>query len=101
MQDPREYLPFLQNLQETSQLRKQYSIDNHLGRYAKALEHLHALGDFEELKVYVEKHELYKTALTLYRYEEDALKGIMRLYADFLHSHSSFKEAGIGKYSSI
>ncbi|KAI9796377.1 MAG: hypothetical protein M1835_004230 [Candelina submexicana] len=93
--DPREYLPFLRNLQEMSHLRKQYTIDNHLGRYAKALGHLHALKDFDELKAYVEKHELYKDALGLYRYEDDSLKAIMRLYADFLQSHSSFKEAGI------
>ncbi|KAI9715988.1 MAG: hypothetical protein M1812_005622 [Candelaria pacifica] len=93
--DPREYLPFLQNLQEMSLLRRKYSIDNHLSRYAKALEHMHALGDFDELKAYVEKHELYKIALSLYRYEEARLVEIVRLYADFLQSHSNFKEAGI------
>lgn len=78
-------------------LRRQYTIDDDLGRYAKALLHLHSLGAFDELKIYVERHELYTAALDLYRYEPDRLKAIMRSYADFLSSRSRFKEAGIGQ----
>lgn len=93
--DPREYLPFLQNLQGMTPLRRQYSIDNHLGRFGKALKHLHSLNVFEEAKSYVLKHDLYVEALELYRYQEDHLAEIMRLYADHLHQISNFNEAGI------
>lgn len=77
-------------------LRRQYSIDHHLGRFGKALKHLHDLNVFEEVKNYVLKHDLYMEALELYRYQADHLAEIMRLYADHLHQSSNFKEAGTG-----
>ena len=77
-------------------LRRQYSIDNHLGRFKKAMKHLYDLDVFEEVKNYVLKHELYVEALELYRYQVDHLAQIMRLYAEHLHQISNFKEAGIG-----
>ncbi|KAI9664533.1 MAG: hypothetical protein M1821_005979 [Bathelium mastoideum] len=93
--DPREYLPYLQGLQEQSELRRKFIIDNDLGRWTKALKHLHALGAFGELTAYTEKHELYSQALQLYRYDSNHFNSLMRLYADFLSSHNHFKEAGI------
>ena len=95
--DPREYLPFLQNLQDMLDLRRRYSIDDYLGRYAKALAHLYALKAFQELKDYTVKHSLYVEALRLYRYDEENYKSIMRLYADHLHKASRYKEAGTGE----
>jgi len=94
--DPKEYLPFLQNLQREPLLRRQYSIDNHLGRHQKALRHLCELGAFDEVKTYTVKHSLYPEAQNFYRYQEDQLKQIMRLYADYLQQDGNFKEAGIG-----
>lgn len=78
-------------------LRRQYSVDNHLGRYRKALNHLHEMNAFDEVKVYTEKHSLFAEALNLYRYQEDHLTELMRMYADYLHKIGNFKEAGIGK----
>ncbi|KAA6410390.1 MAG: elongator complex 1 [Lasallia pustulata] len=93
--DPREYLPFLQSLQESTTLRSQYTIDNHLGRYKKALQHLYELGVFDEMTLYTQKHSLYVQALDLYRYQEDSLRVILRLYAEYLQRESKNKEAGI------
>ncbi len=93
--DPKEYLPFLRNLQGMSVLRRQYSIDNYLGRFKKALRHLCDLGAFDEIKDYTIKHGLYPEALNFYRYQEDKLRDIMRLYADFLQQNGKFKEAGV------
>ncbi|KZF25746.1 IkappaB kinase complex, IKAP component [Xylona heveae TC161] len=93
--DPREYLPFLQKHQEMSDLRRKFSIDNHLGRHTKALLHLRELKAFDEFTAYTVKYELYKDALSLCRYDEKDLSQIMRLYADFLSNNSKFKEAGI------
>lgn len=78
-------------------LRRQYFIDNYLGRFRKALNHLYNLNDFDEIKSFTVKHSLYADALSLYRYQEDHLSDIMRLYADHLQTISSFKEAGIGE----
>jgi len=93
--DPREYLPFMQNLQQLSKLRRQFTIDDHLGRHSKALTHLHQLNAFEELTAYTQKHILYKDVISLYRYDETHLKAIMELYANHLDSTSNFREAGI------
>lgn len=77
-------------------LRRQYFIDNYLGRFGKALKHLYDLNVFEEVKIYVPKHDLYGEALELYRYQVERVAEIARLYADHLHQSSNFKEAGIG-----
>jgi elongator complex protein 1 len=95
--DPREYLPFLQKLQEMAILRRHFSIDDYLGRHSKALSHLYELSkdDHSELEAYLVKHALYKDALTLYRYQPSRLDSIMSLYASYLESHSQFHEAAI------
>ncbi|OJD18861.1 hypothetical protein AJ78_01116 [Emergomyces pasteurianus Ep9510] len=93
--DPREYLPFLQKLQEMPELRRQYEIDNHLGRVRKALKSLHALHAYDELKLYAIKHTLYSDALELYKYQPELLRDMSQLYADYLYDQSNYKEAAI------
>ncbi|KEY76028.1 killer toxin sensitivity protein IKI3 [Aspergillus fumigatus] len=98
--DPREYLPFLRKLQQLPEDRRRFEIDNYLGRWAKALKHLHALNAYDEIRVYVIKHELYKEAIDLFKYQPEQLRDITHIYADFLHDHSKYKEAGIA-YESL
>ena len=93
--DPREYLPYLQSLHDMSPTRQRFSIDNDLKRYSKALQHLHSLNEFEELKEYMAKHELYSSAIDLYRYDGGKVSELMRSYADHLNSRNRYKEAGI------
>ncbi|KAK7612769.1 IKI3 family-domain-containing protein [Phyllosticta paracitricarpa] len=93
--DPREYLPYLQGLQTMEPLRRQFTIDDNLGRRTKALTHLHEMDAFDEVKAYVEKHELYSEAIGLYKYQEERLCEIMKLHAQFLSSRNRFREAGI------
>ena len=47
------------------------------------------------------KHELYKEALELYRYDSERQASVLRCYAEFLSSSSRFKEAGIGKEQNV
>ncbi|KAK6428027.1 putative elongator complex protein 1, partial [Oleoguttula sp. CCFEE 5521] len=93
--DPREYLPYLQSLQDMSNLRQRFAIDNDLKRHGKALTHLHELAVFDEVTAYTVKYKLYSTAMTLYRYDAAYTKILMALYADYLDSRSKYKEAGI------
>ncbi|KAK7542268.1 IKI3 family protein [Phyllosticta citribraziliensis] len=93
--DPREYLPYLQGLQTMEPLRRQFTIDDNLGRRTKALTHLHEMDAFDEVKAYAEKHELYSDAIGLYKYQEERLCEIMKLYAQFLNSRNRFREAGV------
>lgn len=93
--DPREYMPYLQSLQDMQSLRRHFTIDNDLKRYSKAIEHLHALGDFEEVKSYMRKHDLYTITMKLYRYDDFRLTELTRLYADYLSTRNQWKEAGV------
>lgn len=79
------------------ELRRRFEIDNHLGRFSKALKSLQALNDNDELKLYTIKHTLYREALELYKYEPDRLRDMTHLYADYLYDQSNFKEAAIGE----
>lgn len=78
------------------ELRRQFEIDNYLGRWAKALKSLHKLNADDELRAYAVKHVLYKDAIDVYKYQPEQLHEITRLYGDYLHDQSKFKEAGIG-----
>lgn len=100
--DPREYLPFLQKLQEMPLTRRKFSIDDHLGRPKKALSHLFELSheDFSEFEAYTVKHTLYNHALSLVRYNPTQLNAIMALYAAYLESNSHFHEAALA-YESL
>lgn len=93
--DPREYLPYVQALGELPQLRKQFTIDDDLKKYGKALGHLFTIDDFEEFKTYMSKHELHQEAINLHRYQAQRLIELMKIYADFLNSRNRFREAGI------
>ncbi|KAF2759758.1 IkappaB kinase complex, IKAP component [Pseudovirgaria hyperparasitica] len=93
--DPREYLPYMQSLQELTPLRRSFEIDDKLGRRAKALGHLYSIPAFDEFKSYAQKHELYPQALELVKYTPDQLNEIMRLYADHLHANDRFRDAGL------
>ncbi|KAE8340311.1 hypothetical protein BDV24DRAFT_63860 [Aspergillus arachidicola] len=98
--DPREYLPFLRKLQQLPELRRQFEIDNYLGRCAKALGHLHVLNAHDELRAYAIKHVLYKDAIDLYKYQQEQLRDMTNLYADYLYDQSKYKEAAIA-YESL
>ncbi|GES62588.1 elongator complex protein 1 [Aspergillus terreus] len=98
--DPREYLPFLRKLQKLPDIRRQFEIDNYLGRWAKALRHLHKLNAHDELRAYAIKHVLYKDAIDVYKYQPEQLHDITHIYADYLYDQSMYKDAGIA-YESL
>ncbi|RKF59894.1 Elongator complex protein 1 [Golovinomyces cichoracearum] len=98
--DPQEYLPFLQNLLDMTPLRRQFSIDNHLGKHAKALIWLYEIDEFNEIKAYVQKHSLYLDALSLYQHKPTNYAIIMSLYASFLESKSDYSSAALA-YESL
>ncbi|KAI1825685.1 elongator complex protein [Xylaria intraflava] len=93
--DPREYLPFIQNLHQLPTLRRKFGIDDHLGRYEKALAHLKDSHAHQEAQSYTVKHSLYSAALKLYRYDASNLAILRGLYAAHLESRSKYREAGL------
>ncbi|KAI1107353.1 IkappaB kinase complex, IKAP component [Jackrogersella minutella] len=93
--DPREYLPFIQNLHQLPELRRNFAIDDHLGRHEKALTHLYSIQAHKEAQDYTVKHALYAAALKMYRYDQPNLTILTGLYATYLESKSRFREAGL------
>ncbi|KAH7149809.1 IKI3 family-domain-containing protein [Dactylonectria estremocensis] len=98
--DPREYLPFMQNLHKLTELRRKFEIDDHLARREKALGHLQTLDAFDELVAYTTQHSLYHDALRLYRYDQPRLHILTGAYAEHLEATSAYREAGLA-YESL
>ncbi|KAL3233433.1 hypothetical protein RNJ44_03473 [Nakaseomyces bracarensis] len=97
--DPREYLTFLQTLHVETPNRRKFMIDNHLGNYEKALTHLIAIEESsntisDEIVEYVENHNLYLTALSIFRYDIPKQNIIYSSYAKDLLSKQQYGEAG-------
>lgn len=64
--DPKEYLPFLRNLQGMEIELQRFHIDDHLGRHSKALGHIYkSEGQVETFITYTQDHELFTEALEL------------------------------------
>ncbi|KAK9466881.1 IKI3 family-domain-containing protein [Lipomyces arxii] len=100
--DPREYLPFINDLQNHVPLRRRFLLDEHLGRHAKALTHLTGMKYdddgkeiFPEVERFIVKHVLYKNALQIYKYEPIKQYAILTLFAKYLKQNGEFKEAGL------
>lgn len=93
--DPKEYLPFLNELKQFEENYRKYRIDNHLKRYEKALEHIVKCGaeKLEECLELVEKHNLYTQALRLFKPSHECYNDIVIQYADHLRSKQVFHEA--------
>ncbi|KAJ2960629.1 hypothetical protein NQZ79_g4082 [Umbelopsis isabellina] len=95
--DPREYLPFLQELQELEKFYQRFKIDDHLKRYRKAIDNLSKAGDkhFDELVAYARKHALYTVALQLYPNASNERKALLLAYAEYLQGRTQYDEAAI------
>ncbi|KAK6199389.1 RNA polymerase II Elongator subunit [Scheffersomyces amazonensis] len=95
--DPKEYLPFLQNLHVQTDLRKKFLIDDYLKNYEKALHWLFEIGSesHQEFDDYVVQHELYKKALSIYKYDDTRSNAILHLYAEHLNAQQEYVEAAI------
>ncbi|KAL0073450.1 IKI3 family-domain-containing protein [Phycomyces blakesleeanus] len=95
--DPREYLPFLQELQSLEKYYQRFRIDDHLKRHDKALRDLSLAGDelFDELVEYMKKHSLYLTALNVYANKPKQKRVILEVYGEYLTHKNAYDEAGI------
>ncbi|KAI9311999.1 IKI3 family-domain-containing protein [Dichotomocladium elegans] len=96
--DPREYLPFLQELQKLDKFYQRFRIDDHLKRYDSALRNLSRAGDsdhFDELLEYMKRHSLYKVALEEYGTKPNQKKLILDAYGDYLSSRNTHDEAAM------
>ncbi|KAF8504860.1 IkappaB kinase complex IKAP component [Russula emetica] len=94
--DPREYLPFLRELRALEKYYQRFRIDDHLRRYKSALQNLSLAGPehFDDVKAYVEKHQLYEAALETF-HESDKLPEILSLYGEWLFERREFDQSAL------
>ncbi|ORX62126.1 IkappaB kinase complex, IKAP component [Hesseltinella vesiculosa] len=94
--DPREYLPFLQELQNLDTYYQRFRIDDHLERFEKALHNLSLCPDrFDQLIDYMVRHELYLVTLEIYANKPEQKKIVLDAYGAYLDGKKAYEEAGI------
>lgn len=95
--DPKEYLPFLQELKNFEKYYQRYKIDDHLKRHEKAIKNLSLAGDqhFDELLKYMQTHDLYLVAIEEYAHKKQQKLAILEVYGSHLAFRNNFEEAGI------
>ncbi|CAJ0941115.1 unnamed protein product, partial [Ranitomeya imitator] len=95
--DPKEYLPFLNTLKKMETNYQKYTIDKHLKRYKKALDHLSKCGQerFIEFLNLVKDQNLYTEALKLHPVGSSEFKAINDAYGDHLLARKHYEQAGL------
>ncbi|XP_076373726.1 elongator complex protein 1 isoform X2 [Tachypleus tridentatus] len=94
--DPKEYLPFLNELQQLDPTYQKYKIDLHLHRFKKSLHHIcKCEGHFDECLNLIKDQRLYKDALHIFSEGSSEWKGIWTAYGDYLVKKKYYEEAGL------
>ncbi|XP_076644239.1 elongator complex protein 1 isoform X1 [Halictus rubicundus] len=94
--DPKEYIPFLNDMRELDENYMKYSIDLHLKRYESALEHLaREPNRFDECVNLIRDQDLYTKALKLFKKDNAKYTEIARMCGEFLLKKRHYQEAGI------
>ncbi|XP_033163263.1 putative elongator complex protein 1 [Drosophila mauritiana] len=95
--DPKEFLPYLNELKALPIDYRKFRIDDHLKRYNLALSHLAACGEqhYEEALEYIHKHGLYTDGLAFYREHIEFQRNIYVAYADHLRGIAKLDNASL------
>eukprot|EP01133_Synstelium_polycarpum_P003655 gene3655-4201_t len=96
--DPKEYIPFLTELQALPQDFQRYRIDSYLERWASALAHLSRAGEEYEADCLdlVKDHKLFHEAIELYSSasgNKSQLSKVQVLYGEHLLQSNKFEDA--------
>lgn len=93
--DPKEYVPFLEELDKLEENYRRYKIDCYIKRYVAALENISQCGEskLEEAITLIEKHQLYSTALECYKSQKECYETVCCHYGDFLRQKHKLLEA--------
>ena len=93
--DPKEYLPFLNELKASPESYMKYKIDMHLKNYSKAVANLAQCPEhFDQCVELVKAHDLYREALDAFA-ESPKYREVVKLYAEYLTSLHRYEEAGV------
>ncbi|XP_050429932.1 elongator complex protein 1 [Adelges cooleyi] len=94
--DPKEYVPFLRELEKMNNHFMRFTIEDKLGNKIKALNNLVQCEDnYKQCLAYIIDNNLYTHALTLYNQNQDEYKLIATHYGDLLYSKMDYKQAAL------
>ncbi|KAG0411515.1 hypothetical protein HPB47_011369 [Ixodes persulcatus] len=97
--DPKEYVPFLKELNKLELNYRRFKIDLHLGRHEKALKNISLCGKceshFEECLNLIKSQRLFTSALYLFPEGSDQYKEVWGIYGDYLLQKKHYEEAGL------
>ncbi|KAF9295803.1 hypothetical protein BGZ74_010603 [Mortierella antarctica] len=96
--DPREYLPFLNELRTLEKYYQRFKIDDHLKKYQSALKNLSQAGEkyFADCVAYIKQHNLYKFALKVFDSKSpEKHRAILQIYGDSLSLNGDNEQAGV------
>ncbi|ESP00729.1 hypothetical protein LOTGIDRAFT_112482, partial [Lottia gigantea] len=95
--DPKEYIPFLNELRRLEDNYRKYSIDKHLRRFNKALQHISHCGPnhFNECLKLIEDQKLYVEGLKCYPISSSEYKNIATNNGNYLLEKNRQDEAGV------
>uniref|UniRef100_A0A182SZU3 Uncharacterized protein n=1 Tax=Anopheles maculatus TaxID=74869 RepID=A0A182SZU3_9DIPT len=99
--DPKEYLPFLNELKRMDENYRKYRIDCHLKRYDRALAHIARYDSeeerFQEALELIGTHQLYTVGIRCYKAcsNQDYYRRVCLLYGDFLRKGSKHADASL------
>ncbi|KAG0325923.1 hypothetical protein BGZ99_010376 [Dissophora globulifera] len=95
--DPREYLPFLNELRTLEKYYQRFKIDDHLKKYQSALQNLSQAGEkyFDDCVAYIKQHNLFKFALKVFAGNANKHKAVLRIYGDSLSINGDHVQAGV------
>ncbi|ORZ11311.1 IKI3 family-domain-containing protein [Lobosporangium transversale] len=100
--DPREYLPFLNELRVLEKYHQRFKIDDHLKKYQSALQNLSQAGEkyFEDCIAYIKQHNLFKFALTIFGGSGSGVnikkhKTVLSIYGDSLSVNGDHSQAAV------
>lgn len=95
--DPKEYIPFLEELRQMPENYQRYTIDMHLKRYASALLHLSKCGDkyFDNCVKLTTEQKLYRQSLTIFAGNSERYNLFCELYGDYLTASGMPEQAAI------
>ncbi|KAI9441755.1 IKI3 family-domain-containing protein [Lactarius indigo] len=96
--DPREYLPFLRELRALEKYYQRFPDRRSSQTTQKRPSEISVLLRFAEVKAYVEKHQLFETALEIFG-KSDQLRGepkdILDIYGDWLFERREFSQSAL------
>ena len=98
--DPKEFLPFLNELKAQPEFYRRFSIDKHLKRYSSALKNIAKQcsldeGYREECLALIRDQRLYKEAMALFDKSSGTHKDICKAYGTYLMSKKYFEDSAL------